>query len=165
MELRLLIKRKWKFLESRWNVSNLYWTPWIDKPLGNGKYCCNSTPYSELPLRIASKLHMKSGERKETHSQGSLCLSASYQAHCKSWLGQFKVPFNEHQFPWREEYFSSSSLLLQGLKRIWFYEQLWLFHKVCFAFTQDGINHKWRHNYLFQEQIPFLTAPSPNETR
>lgn len=111
----------------------------------------NSAPHVELSLRIAFKLHFLNGGSKDADSQGSLFSSAFYQALCKSW-DSLKCHLMSTRASLEREIFFIKLTTPSG---VWsgfgFYEQLWLFHKVCFAFTRDGIIHKRRRNYLFQE--------------
>lgn len=125
----------------------------------------NSAPHAELPLRIAFKLYFLNEGSKDADSQGSLFSSVFDQGLCKSW-GSLKCHLMSARLSLERGIFF---IKLTTPSEVWsgfgFYEQLRLFHQVCFAFTRDGIIHKRRRNYLFREYAPFLAATSPTEAR
>lgn len=131
--------------------TQLMWMPWVSRSLRGWKYCFNSALHAELSLRIAFKLYFKNGGRKGADSQGCLCLSAFYQTFCKFWGSSKCYLMSTRVSLERGIFFHQTHYSFRGWSGFGFYEQLWLFHKVCFAFTQDGIIHTRRSNYLFQE--------------
>lgn len=111
----------------------------------------NSAPHAELPLKIAFKLYFLNGGSKDADSQGSLFSSVFDQGLCRSW-GSLKCHLMSTRLSLERGIFFIKLTTPPGSSSgFGFYEQLQLFHKVCFAFTRDGIIHKRRRNYLFWE--------------